>query len=164
MASDPVERNADTTASGSERGKSQHANEDTASGAKASALKRKSSASASSASGAIPPTQIRRTSEADDTLEANETRLTVEHWADLHEFHAWLQTPEAVRTRKDQLDRDIQVVKDLLVHPPTRAMLQSAGPSLSQKRDHQTLVVWHYRCVEQALQNFRWWQRGAFAH
>ena len=47
------------------------ANENTASGAKASALKRKSSASASSASGAIPPTQRPRTSEADDTLEAN---------------------------------------------------------------------------------------------
>ena len=100
LASNPVERNADTTASSSERATWQHATEDTASGAKASALKRKSSASASSASGAIPPTQRQRTSEADDTLEANETRLTIEQWSELHEFlHGSRRQRQSVHVR-----------------------------------------------------------------
>ena len=69
-ANGPSEEIAHTVASRSKRKKSDHENEHRASGSNASAVKRKSSGSPSTASGAIPPTQ----------------RPTAENWAELHEY------------------------------------------------------------------------------
>jgi len=162
--SGPIKQNAHTTGSGSKRKKSEHGNEDTASGSKVSAVKRKSSGSTPTASGATPPTQRPRTGEADETVETDKTTLTAENWAELHEFDAWLETPEATRLRKDHLHTDKQSVKHLLVHPPARVALQLAGSQLGVKRNHQTLVLWHDRCVQKALQHFRTWRQGGLAN
>ena len=123
-------------------------------------MKRKSSGSTSTASGAIPPTQRPRTGEAD---EAVETTLTAENWAELHEFDAWLETPEATRIRKGHVHTDKQTVQHLLVHPLARAALQSAGSRLGAEQNREALVLWHDRCVQKALQDFRRWRQGLFA-
>ena len=132
----------------------------TFSGSKAVAVKRKSSGSTSTASGAIPPTQRPRTGEAD---EAVETTLTAENWAELHEFDAWLETPEATRIRKGHVHTDKQTVQHLLVHPLDRVALQSVGSRLGVKQNREALVLWHDRCVQKALHDFRRWRQGLFA-
>ena len=41
--------------------------------------------------------------------------------------------------------------------------MQSAGARLRIPRSRQTLHLWHYRCVREALQSFRTWQQGGVA-
>ena len=65
-----------------------------------------------------------------------------------------------MHTRKDQIDKDRQLVKDLLVHTPNRVTLQSAGAQLREQRKRQTVVLWHGRCVHAALQHYRIWRLG----
>ena len=90
----------------------------------------------------------------------NKPMLTVEDWTELHEFDAWLQTSDAMLIRKEHIHKDKQVLKDLMVHPPSIATLQSAGLGLQVDRKQQPLVLWHYRCFQEALQRFRRWRNG----
>ena len=75
----------------------------------------------------------------------------------------WLETPEAMRIRKEHIHTDRQVLKDLTVRPPTRTTLQAAGSELQVGRKHQSLVLWHYRCFQEALQRFRRWRKGCMS-
>ena len=145
-ASDLTQENVDTTASGSTRGESIHAKEGTASGAKILPTKRKSAASTSTASGATPPTRRSKVGDAHETAQTNKPSLSLEEWVELHEFDAWLETPEAVRIRNTRIETDRQILKNLMVQPPTTATLQSAGLGLEVNRNYHSLVVWHYRC------------------
>ena len=77
--------------------------------------------------------------------------LTVEDWTQLHEFDAWLQTSDAMLIRKEHIHKDTQVLKDLMVHPPTRTTLQSAGLGLQVERKQRPLVLWYYQCFQEAL-------------
>ena len=77
---------ASTTGLGSKRLKFQHENEDTVSGARASVVKRISAGSTSAVSGAISPARRPRLCEANEAVETNKIMLTVENWAELHEF------------------------------------------------------------------------------
>ena len=100
-------------------------------------MKRESAASTSIATGAIPPARRPRTGGEDETVEANTSRLIVEHWAELREFGAWLETPDAMRIRGGQIDTDRHVVKEFVSDPQTRAALQSCGPRLGQKQNRE---------------------------
>ena len=83
-------------------------------------MKRRSAGSASK-SGATSPTRRLKPADADEPSKTNETMLTLEEWAELHEFAGWLETPEATRIRKTHTQTDRQILKNLMVQPPTRA-------------------------------------------
>ena len=112
------------------------------------------------ARGATPPTRRPRTFETDEATENGKNNRSAENWAELYEFDEWLQSPEAMHTREDLIDKDRQLVKDVLLHPPSRFTLQSAGPQLREQRNRQTVVLWHGRCVQPDLQNYRIWRPG----
>jgi hypothetical protein len=164
-ASGPSEQNAESTTAGSKRRKAEGENRVTVFGAQPLAVKRKSGAS-----GANPPNRRPRTDETDETVETTKSTPTAENRAELLEFEAWLQVPQAMRIRKEHIQKDRQVVKDLLVHPPTRATVQSVavelGVRLGNNRGrggNKSAVSLHGECVRAALQNFRRWRTGSFA-
>ena len=76
-----------------------------------SKLKRKRSENTSTVSSAIPPTR----------------QLTTQHWAELHEFNEWLQTPEAEQKRRNLVHADREIMKDLLTWPPRQHTITVAG-------------------------------------
>ena len=90
----------------------------------------------------------------------NTSMLTLGEWAELHEFASWLETPQATRVRKTHTQTGRQIIENLMIQPPTRATLQSAGEALEEPRKRQSLQLWHYRCCLNALQRFRIWRKG----
>ena len=165
-AEPPIEKatGADTADTNTKRRKSTQKNQDQASGSKALTVKRKSDASTSTVSGTTQRAQRPRTGEASETIQTNMATLTAEDWAELHEFKAWLETPEAARFRKDHILTDKQSVEHLLVYPPSRATMEPAGSILGIKRDRRTLTSWHHGCVREATQRFRTWLQGGVAN
>ena len=104
-------------------------------------MKRKSAGSKSTAAGAVPPARRLRTGEGDETVEANKNRLTAEHSAELHDFGAWLEIPDATRIRGSQIDTDRHVVKELFSCLATTTALESCGPRLGQKQNIESLRI-----------------------
>ena len=99
-------------------------------------------------SGTIPPTRRPRTSVTVETVHTIKTTLTAHSSAELHEFDSWLQSAGANHTRKDHIDKDTRVVKDLLVQLPDMTILRSAAEHLVvHKSNRQTIAVWHARCL-----------------
>ena len=120
--------------------------------------KRNSAACSSTTSGVPPP------SEALAATAANKFTVTLQDWTEMHEFEAWLKTSEAMRIRKENIDSDREILKNLLVQPPTRATLQAAGAGLQVHRKKQSLDRWQYHCVQEALQRFRRWRKGGMSN
>ena len=122
--------------------------------------KRKRLGSTCIESGATPPTRRIKAGDGHATSNTKETLPSLEEWTELHEFAAWLELPEATRIRKEHIEKDKQGLKDLMVHPATRATLQSAARILNVARNNQSLALWQSRCCQEALQRFRRWQNG----
>ena len=128
-----------------------------------SKFKRKSSEGTCIESGAIPPTRRTRKRKTNKHPESFQETLTGNHWAEMHEFNTWLSTPEAKNIRQEEVHKDTQAVQHLLIYPPFRNLLATAGEHFGVKRlGSQSVVLWHHRCVEAALQRFRWWKKGGF--
>ena len=128
-----------------------------------SKFKRKSSEGTCIESGAIPPTRRTRPRKTNKHPESFQETLTGNHWAEMHEFNTWLSTPEAKNIRQEEVHKDTQAVQHLLIYPPFRNLLATAGEHFGVKRlGSQSVVLWHHRCVEAALQRFRWWKKGGF--
>jgi hypothetical protein len=158
----PTTQNADATAPAGKCRKAEHKSQDTASGAKPPREKRK----IPSSSGAKPPTRRPRTSETDETVQTMQTpkpTLTAENWAELHEFDAWLQSPEAMHLRKGYIDKDRKLAKDLLAQPLRRLTLETTGAQLKELQKRQSLVSWHTRCVRAAYNFSEPGDKGASA-
>ena len=94
-------------------------------------MKRKSAVSASIESGATSPTRRLKAADADETAKTIETMLTLEEWAELHEFAGWLETLEATQIRKTLTQTDRQMIEKLMVQPPTRATRSVAWRSVA---------------------------------
>ena len=111
-----------------------------------SRLKRKRSENTSTVSSAIPPTR----------------ELTMHHWAELHDFKDWLQTPQAEQRRKKRVHADRQTINDLMIWPPKQNKIILAAKNLEVKSIKRSPVAFHYECVKKALELFRWWRHGGF--
>jgi hypothetical protein len=106
------------------------------------------------------PPKKARTGEVKPQLQASPVLLlTPEHWAELHEFDRWLESPEATRFRGDVISKDIAAVKALLAQPATQATLKDAARFFQVQQKRQKTPVWHARCVDAALHRFRTWRR-----
>ena len=99
------------------------------------------------------------------SVKANKTKLSIENWAELHEFHSWLSTEEAQRIRKNEVSCDRSAVQCLLSHPPHRTDLKSAADRLRLPQRRQSLSDWHYTVAQEMLQCYKRWRRAdAFAN
>ena len=156
----PAEQNADTAASAGKCRKSQQENLSTAAGQDPCTVKRKSQP----ASCSTPPTRKPRKAKIADAIVIDNGNLSAENWAELCEMAEWLKSPEALHVRKKQIELDTLLVQGLLVHPPNKSCMESAGARLHISRDNQKLELWHYRCVREALHYFRTWQQGGVAN
>ena len=107
-------------------------------------MKRNIGESAPMESGATPPTCRLKAADKDEIAEANRPMLTLEEWAELHEFAAWLETPQGTQLRQTHF----QVMENVMVQPTTRATLKSPGQVLQIARNRQSLHLWHYRCCQ----------------
>ena len=106
-------------------------------------MKRKSPGSASIESGATPRTQRFRAGETNENATTNMNMLTLEEWAELHEFAAWLETLKATRIHKTPTQMDRELLQNWMAQPPTRATRQSAGPELRIDRERESPILWH---------------------
>ena len=91
---------------------------------------------------------------------ANITKLSVENWAELHEFDSWLSTDEAKRLRKNEIVGFKSAVQCLLAHPPIRSDLKIAADCLQLPQRRQSLSDWHCTCVQEMLQCYKRWRRA----